>query len=45
LAAELGCDEVQGFFIARPMAGDDLLAWLRNRSAATPDGSEIACQM
>lgn len=26
----LGCDEVQGFFFARPMAQDDLLAYLKS---------------
>jgi EAL domain-containing protein (putative c-di-GMP-specific phosphodiesterase class I) len=28
LVNELGCDMAQGYFIARPMAGDDLVAWL-----------------
>ncbi len=28
LVNELGCDMAQGYFIARPMAGDDLLTWL-----------------
>lgn len=27
LVNELGCDMAQGYFIARPMAGDDLAAW------------------
>jgi EAL domain-containing protein (putative c-di-GMP-specific phosphodiesterase class I) len=27
--AALGCDQVQGFFIARPMAADELTHWLR----------------
>jgi EAL domain-containing protein (putative c-di-GMP-specific phosphodiesterase class I) len=27
LVNELGCDMAQGYFIARPMPGDDLLAW------------------
>jgi EAL domain-containing protein (putative c-di-GMP-specific phosphodiesterase class I) len=27
LVNELGCDMAQGYFIARPMAGEDLLAW------------------
>jgi len=28
LVAELGCDEVQGFYIARPMPADQLCRWL-----------------
>ncbi|HEY7760080.1 MAG TPA: EAL domain-containing protein [Burkholderiales bacterium] len=28
LVNELGCDMAQGYFIARPMAGDDLVTWL-----------------
>ena len=27
LVASLGCDLVQGYFVARPMPGDDILAW------------------
>jgi diguanylate cyclase len=27
----LGCDELQGYLYARPMAPDDLLAWLPGR--------------
>ncbi len=27
LVNELGCDMAQGYFIARPMSGEDLLAW------------------
>ncbi|HSS71641.1 MAG TPA: EAL domain-containing protein [Casimicrobiaceae bacterium] len=29
----LGCDAVQGFFFARPMGPNDLVAWLRARSS------------
>ncbi|TWC35025.1 EAL domain-containing protein [Pseudomonas sp. SJZ079] len=29
LLRELGCGEVQGYFVARPMPGDTLLAWWR----------------
>ena len=32
LLAQLKCDVVQGFLIARPMAPDALLAWVRSRS-------------
>jgi EAL domain-containing protein (putative c-di-GMP-specific phosphodiesterase class I) len=27
LVNELGCDMAQGYLIARPMAGDELVAW------------------
>jgi len=27
LVAALGCDEVQGYFVAKPMPGDDILTW------------------
>jgi EAL domain-containing protein (putative c-di-GMP-specific phosphodiesterase class I) len=27
LVNELGCDMAQGYFIARPMGGEDLIAW------------------
>lgn len=30
---ELGCDHVQGFFVARPMTAIDLDAWMKSRSA------------
>jgi EAL domain-containing protein (putative c-di-GMP-specific phosphodiesterase class I)/DNA-binding response OmpR family regulator len=30
LVTELGCDQVQGFFVARPMPIDELCIWLRN---------------
>ena len=33
LVNELGCDMAQGYFIARPMPGDDLLAWKQAWSA------------
>ena len=28
----LGCDELQGYFVARPIAGDDLLPWATART-------------
>jgi EAL domain-containing protein (putative c-di-GMP-specific phosphodiesterase class I) len=31
LVASLGCDLVQAYFIAKPMPGDDLTVWLRDR--------------
>jgi EAL domain-containing protein (putative c-di-GMP-specific phosphodiesterase class I)/CheY-like chemotaxis protein len=33
LLSELGCGEVQGFFIAKPMPGDALLPWWRSNEA------------
>jgi EAL domain-containing protein (putative c-di-GMP-specific phosphodiesterase class I) len=30
LVTELGCDQVQGFFVARPMPVDELCVWLRS---------------
>ncbi|MCZ6488397.1 MAG: EAL domain-containing protein, partial [Gammaproteobacteria bacterium] len=30
LVTELGCDQVQGFFVARPMPIDELCVWLRS---------------
>lgn len=27
LVAELGCDEVQGYFVAKPMPGEEIIAW------------------
>ena len=31
LVAELGCDQVQGYYIAKPMPADQLCEWLKNR--------------
>ena len=28
LVAELGCDEIQGYFIAKPMLADEFTRWL-----------------
>ncbi len=30
---QAGCDQVQGYFVARPMPGDDFLAWSRSWKA------------
>ena len=30
--AELGCDAIQGFHLARPLPADELGEWLRSRS-------------
>jgi EAL domain-containing protein (putative c-di-GMP-specific phosphodiesterase class I) len=31
--AELGCDQMQGYLISRPVPKEQLLAWLRERAA------------
>lgn len=41
LLAQLGCGHVQGFGIARPMAGDDLPGWLRAHGAALAAGEPV----
>ena len=38
LVSALGCDEVQGYFVARPMPADDLLAWIARRNADAAPG-------
>lgn len=38
--AELGCDVAQGYHLSRPLAGDDLAAWMRQRPAS--GGAAIA---
>lgn len=50
--ADWQCDEVQGYFVARPMAGDRVVAWLRewagrvalrsSPAAITPAGELVA---
>ena len=44
LVTELGCDEVQGYFIARPMPGSNIPAWLErwNRSLGIDTTTSIA---
>ncbi len=37
LLGELGCDEVQGFFIAKPMAPGDLVPWMLETAARWPE--------
>jgi diguanylate cyclase len=32
----LGCDAVQGYYISRPLAADDLIGWLEQQQAARP---------
>ncbi|MCB1032899.1 MAG: EAL domain-containing response regulator [Acidobacteria bacterium] len=38
LVSRLGCDEAQGFLIARPMPVEELIAWLRARRPETLHG-------
>lgn len=35
----LGCDEIQGYLISRPLPADQLLAWLVERSAGADDAA------
>ena len=35
----LGCDSAQGYHIAKPMPGAELIAWLEKRHAGEPSGS------
>jgi diguanylate cyclase (GGDEF)-like protein len=37
---QLGCDEVQGYYVAKPMPADELLQWLKSRPRrlVLPDG-------
>ena len=44
LVSELGCDEVQGYFIARPMPGSNIPVWLErwNRSLGLDSTASIA---
>jgi diguanylate cyclase (GGDEF)-like protein len=32
----LGCNAIQGYYISRPVPGDDLIYWLEQHQAATP---------
>jgi EAL domain-containing protein (putative c-di-GMP-specific phosphodiesterase class I) len=32
----LGCDAIQGYHVSRPVPPDDLIDWLEQRQAATP---------
>jgi len=35
-AVAAGCDEAQGYFIAKPMAGEDVIAWMDHWVASSP---------
>jgi diguanylate cyclase (GGDEF)-like protein/PAS domain S-box-containing protein len=39
LLAALGCDTAQGFYMGRPMAGDEILPWLRRWEASEAGGT------
>jgi EAL domain-containing protein (putative c-di-GMP-specific phosphodiesterase class I) len=32
LLTDFGCDEAQGYYIAKPLAADEVLTWLNDRS-------------
>jgi EAL domain-containing protein (putative c-di-GMP-specific phosphodiesterase class I) len=36
MAVALGCDQAQGYFIAKPLPLDELMQWLQNRAPHTP---------
>ena len=38
LLADMGCDEAQGYFIAKPMPADQFLTWARARTSASTAG-------
>jgi EAL domain-containing protein (putative c-di-GMP-specific phosphodiesterase class I) len=42
LLRELGCDAAQGYHIARPMSGDDLLTWLGGWQACPRGSSSLS---
>jgi len=41
LLAELGCDQGQGYFMSRPIPGDQLVAWLEKWQAPVIAGADI----
>jgi len=41
LLAELGCDQGQGYFMSRPIPGDQLAAWLETWQAPVIAGADI----
>lgn len=42
LLAQLGCDHVQGFGIARPMPGDQLVEWSRDHDSRMAEARQIS---
>ena len=42
LLADLGCDQGQGYFMSRPIPGDQLIGWLEKWQAPARDGSPSA---
>ncbi|WP_201748113.1 putative bifunctional diguanylate cyclase/phosphodiesterase [Aquabacterium fontiphilum] len=41
LLAGLGCDEAQGYFIAKPMPADDFMSWLANWRAPDTEQEDL----
>jgi diguanylate cyclase (GGDEF)-like protein len=39
---EMGCDQVQGFLVSRPLASEDLLPWLRHRLSGQTEPRRVA---
>jgi diguanylate cyclase len=33
---QLGCDDIQGYFLCRPLPSDDLTAWIATRALSLP---------
>jgi predicted signal transduction protein with EAL and GGDEF domain len=40
--ADLGCEMVQGYALARPMPGDDLMIWLRDAIGPASDSTDLS---
>jgi EAL domain-containing protein (putative c-di-GMP-specific phosphodiesterase class I) len=40
--AQLGCDDAQGYFLARPMPPDEFMAWLQASRPSVTTGVDVA---
>ena len=43
--AQLGCHEVQGFYLAKPMRGAELIGWVRMRHALHENSKQNYAEM